>query len=105
MAQVRGSGNSLSDAITRADFDAQSDQQMEEQLQMPKEYFEQMGNRYSGEGLRLEKAAAIVPFLRAYDSKLNHTVTHIEKRGISDDIHYYNCNFSYDGKYYGLDIS
>ncbi len=103
MAQDRGgAGDTLSRAIKSSDGDAESDQQMEQQGNLPKEYFEQMANRYTGEGLRLKDAKAILPLIKAYESKFNHTVTHKSIRGVSDDIHQYSCNFSYDGKYYGL---
>ena len=95
--------DSLSKAMERADIDAQMDHEMEAQMQMPQEYFEQMGNRYTGEGLRLERAEAIVPFLRAYDGKLDHLITRMETRGIVDTVHQYSCNFGYEDKYYGLD--
>jgi len=103
-----GTGDTLSRAINSSDGDAESDQQLEQQMErqgnLPKEYFEQMGNRYSGEGLRLQEAKAILPFIKAYESKLNHTIIHKSVRGVSDDVHQYNCNFSYNSKYYGLGI-
>lgn len=94
--------DSLSRAIKSADADAQTDQQMEEQ--MPEEYFVQMGNRYTGEGLRVENGGAVVPLVQAYESAFNHTRIQTEKRGISDTVHRYDCNFSYGGKYYGIGI-
>lgn len=96
--------DSLSRAIKSADTDAQTDQQMEEQLLMPKEYFEQMGNRYTGEGLRVENGSAVVPLVQAYESNFNHTSTHVVKRGAADAVNRYDCNFSYGGKYYGIGI-
>jgi hypothetical protein len=49
--------------LKSADADALLDQQIETQLQRPKEYFEMVGNRYMGEGRGLQKAEAIVLFL------------------------------------------
>lgn len=94
--------DSLSRAIKSADTDAQTDQQMEEQLQMSKEYFEQMGNRYTGEGLRVENGGAVLPLVQAYEGAFNHTSTYVENRGIADIVHRYDCNFSYGGNYYGI---
>lgn len=96
--------DSLSRAIKSADTDAQTDQQMEEQLQMPKEYFEQMGNRYTGEGLRVENGGAVVPLVQSYESKFNYASTNAVKGGLADVVHSYNCNFSHDGEYYGIGI-
>lgn len=105
MAQEQGGdGDTLSRAINSSDVDAESDQQMEQQGNLPKEYFEQMGNRYSGEGLRLKEANAILPLLKAYEGKFNHTIVHKSVRGVSDDFHQYSCNFGYNDKYYGLGI-
>lgn len=101
---AEGTGDSLSAAIRDADSSAVSDEQMEEQLKPPMEYFESMGNRYTGRGLYFEKAEAIVPLVKAYESAFNHTVTHKVTRGYSDDIHRYSCNFSYNGNYYGLNL-
>jgi hypothetical protein len=100
--QEEGDGDTLSMAMRDADSSAQSDQQMEEQLKPSKEYFEQMGNRYTGRGLYFEEGKAIVPLVKAYESVFNHTVNHKVTRGYSDDVHQYSCNFSYNGNYYGL---
>jgi hypothetical protein len=104
MAKEQSAGDTLSRAINSSDDDAERDQQLEQQGNLPKEYFEQMGNHYSGEGLRLKEANAILPLIKAYEDKFNHTTVHRSVRGVSEDIHQYSCNFSYDGKHYGLGV-
>jgi hypothetical protein len=102
--QLGVDGSSLTTAMANVDLDAHRDQQMEEQLQMPPEYFEIMGNRYTGYGLSLDRAEAILPFLKAYEGRLDNTVERTETGGIFDDVHHYGCNFEYGGKYYYLGI-
>jgi hypothetical protein len=103
--QVRGASDTLSRGIRDADRDALSYQEMERQMVLPKEYFEQMGNRYTGEGLRLEQQSeAMLPLIQTYESKFNHTVIHRSIRGVSDDVHQYHCNFGFNGSYYGISI-
>ncbi|MGH9877951.1 MAG: hypothetical protein ACRD5H_09950, partial [Nitrososphaerales archaeon] len=107
MAQEQGgdAGDTLSRGIRDANRDALSDQELEKQVALPNEYFVQMGNRYTGEGLRLQQQSkAMLPLISAYEDKFNHTVVHRSIRGISDDVHQYRCNFSYNGSYYGIGI-
>lgn len=96
--------DTLSYAIKEADTIAESDMESEEQLQPPVDYFEMMGNRYSGRGLYFDQAGPLIPFVNEYESSFNHTITRKVLRGFSDDIHSYSCNFGYNGNYYGLDM-
>ncbi|HXG08106.1 MAG TPA: hypothetical protein VNI77_12360 [Nitrososphaera sp.] len=49
---AEGTGDILSAAIRDADSSAVSGKQMEGQLKPPKEYFDNIGNRYTGRGLK-----------------------------------------------------
>ncbi len=93
--------DSLSRAIKSADADALTDQQMEEQVP---EYSAQIGNRYTGEGFRVDNGGGMLPLVQAYEGVFNHTRTIVEKAGVADTVHRFDCNFSYGGNYYGIGI-
>lgn len=57
------------------------------------------------EGLRLnQQSVAMIPLIKSHEDKFNHTAVHKSISGVSDEVHQYNCNFSYNSNFYGIGI-
>jgi hypothetical protein len=102
--RANSSHASLSLSLTDADFNALSDQQHEQQEIQSEQYYQQIENRFSGQGMYIPAGEAIMPLVKFYYNDFNHTISIRNVAEVSDEIHHFTCNFTFDGKYYGIEI-
>ncbi|HXG07217.1 MAG TPA: hypothetical protein VNI77_07830, partial [Nitrososphaera sp.] len=59
------------------------------------------GNRYDGYGMPVN-STDVLPLIRTFQNKFNHTIENKVIRGYHDEAHLYDCNFQYNDKQYYL---
>lgn len=59
------------------------------------------GNRYDGYGMPVN-STDVLPLIRTFQNKFNHTTENKVIRGYHDETHLYDCNFQYNDKQYYL---